>query len=378
MTVRIRARAFTLVELMVGLVVLIFVMSLLFQVMSSTTDIWKKTTSKVGTFQAARAAFESMTRNLSQATLQTYFGYADASGASVPLFNPSYRLPSGMARDQIASQYLRSSELHFLSGPAATLLQAAGQAGAVTSGHAIFFQAPLGFAYNGQYEPYQGLLTVCGYFVEFGDRSDLLPAHLGTGGGFRYRLIEVLQPAERNAIYDSTNAKHSSGAPLPDASYDLNWVRDALADDSSRHVVAENIILLLFLPKLAGLEEEARDGSANGDFLTPDFNYDSRLWEKTGAPSVLGTRTRNQLPPIVEVIMVAMDERSAQRLAEKYGSQPPLEALGLTGLFQNPAQLHHPDGGDLKTLETALQAERVDYRIFQSDIQIQGAKWSDD
>jgi uncharacterized protein (TIGR02599 family) len=378
MSVRNRTSAFTLVELMVGVVVLVFVMGLLFQVMSSTTDIWKKTTGKIGTFQAARAAFEAMTRNLSQSTLQTYYGYADSSGAPVPLFTPSDRRPTGMTRSRIASQYLRSSELHFLSGPADSIMQEAGQTGVQTSGQAIFFQAPLGFAYNNKYEAYQGLLTVCGYYVEFGPRSDLLPSYIGTSGGYRYRLIEVLQPAERNSIYDSTNALNSSGAPVVDSTYDVNWVKDALAEDSVKHVVAENIILLLFLPKLAGAEETVRDGNADGDYLSSDFRYDSRQWEKTSTPSATRTRSRNQLPPIVEVVMVALDERSAQRLADKYGSQPPLEALGLLGLFQSSAQLHQPDGGDLKKLETALQAEKLDYRIFQSDVQIQGAKWSDD
>ncbi len=367
---------FTLIELLVGVAVFMLIMGLLFQVLSSTTDVWKSTTGKVGSFQAARAAFEAVSRNLSQSTLQTYLGYADSSGKPVPLFNPSFTLPAGLSRSQIATQYLRSSELHFLSGPTTDIFSIAGVNGLITPGQCIFFQAPLGFVYDGAYKPYSGLITTCGYYLDFSDSKNQQPSFISSSRGYRSCLVEVLQPAEKNSIYDSTNALSASGAPVSDSTYDLKWLQTAMTRKESRHVVAENIILLLFLPKLSPADEAKKNnGVSDGSFLAPSYAYDSRNWESGYSGNAkVAPYTLNQLPPIVEVVMVALDERSALRLADKYKSQPPLVALGLTSRFANPTDL----SGDLDALEQKLQGEGLAYRVFRSDIQIEGAKWSDD
>jgi len=370
--------AFTLIEMLVGVAVMALIMTLLFQVFSGTTDIWKNTTSKVGSFQSARAAFESISRNLSQSTLQVYLGYADSSGAPVPLFNPSFKLPAGMGRNQIPTQYLRGSELHFVAGPTSDVFGDAGVSGLTATGQCVFFQAPLGFVYDELYKPYEGLVTCGGYYLELIDTKDLQPSFISSQRGYRSCLVEVLQPAENNAIYDSTNALNAN-APVADSNYDLQWLRSAMSSKKSRHVVAENIILLVFLPKLAPIDEKARNnGNADGTFLAPSYAYDSRSWESGySGDGKVAPYTRNQLPPLVEVVMVALDERSAGRLAEKYGAQAPLSALGMASAFRDPAALHGPSG-DLAALETRLQSENLTYRVFRSDVQIEGAKWSDD
>lgn len=373
---RFPSRGFTLIELLVGVAVFMLIMGLLFQVLSSTTDVWKSTTGKVGSFQAARAAFESISRNLSQSTLQTYLGYADSSGKPVPLFNPSFTLPAGLNRSQIATQYLRSSELHFLSGPTADIFGIAGVSGLDTPAQSIFFQAPLGFVYDGAYKPYSGLVTTCGYYLEFLDSKNQQPSFIPSSRGFRSCLVEVLQPAETNAIYDSTNALSAGGAPTSDSTYDLKWLRAAMTRKESRHVIAENIILLLFLPKLSPADEmKKNNGVSDGSFLSPQYAYDSRNWESAyPGKAKVAPYTLNQLPPIVEVVMVALDERSALRFADKHSSQPPLSALGLSSKFTKPSDLN----ADLAALEQKLQSEGFAYRVFRSDIQIEGAKWSDD
>ena len=120
---------FTILELLVSTAVLSMIMVLLLQSISSSSTLWTRTTGTVQAFQAARAAFESMTRNLTQATLQNYYGYADSSGNPVPLINPSFKLSSGngLKRAQIPAKYLRASELHFVCGPADALLTQANE-----------------------------------------------------------------------------------------------------------------------------------------------------------------------------------------------------------------------------------------------------------
>lgn len=367
------------------MVVLAVIMILLFQTLSSSSAIWTRSTGKMQTFQSARAAFESMTRNLAQATLQSYQGYADGNGNPIPLINPSFKLPTGVTRDRVPKQYLRMSELHFLSGPAQEIFVRAGVAGVNPSGHGIFFQGPLGFSTDEKYQLNQSLLNVCGYYVQFsGDEN--VPSYVATSKNPpiahpRYRLMEVRQTAEANAIYTSTNELDASG--LPRSVYDLDWLKTlSLSTTTSRHLLAENVIFLLFLPKLATEEEKLRGGTGDGSYLAPQYEYDSRSWE----PSYNGTApkvalTRNRLPPVVEVVMVAIDERSAVRLGEQYGAggQPPLEngavrsALGLDTKFKSAANLQG-DTGDLAFLEKGLDSLKLNYRIFHTEVRLRASQ----
>jgi uncharacterized protein (TIGR02599 family) len=363
------------------MVVLGIIMMLLFQTLSSSSTIWTRSTGKMQTFQASRAAFESITRNLSQATLQSYQGYADSSGNPIPLINPSYHLPGGVSRNRVPTQYLRQSELHFLSGPAADIFQRAGISDLAASSHGVFFQAPAGYSSNSAYILNQSLLNVCGYYVQFGD-NEQVPTFVKNAANApgtipRYRLMEVRQSSEANAIYSSTCELDSSG--LPKSDYDLRWVTDLdLSTVTNRHVLADNVILLFFLPKLSSGEEKLYGAAGDGSYLSPQYQFDSRSWEPNfnGAAAKLPL-TRNRLPPIVEVVMVAIDERSAARLEERFGSggQGPLanstvrSQLGLDTGFQNPSALHG-DNGDLARLEKGLDALGLNYRIFQTEVRL--------
>ncbi|MEQ1853294.1 MAG: hypothetical protein ABMA01_17075, partial [Chthoniobacteraceae bacterium] len=90
---------------------------------------------------------------------------------------------------------------------------------------------------------------------------------------------------------------------------------------------------------------------------------------------------RNQLPPVVQVAMVAIDEPGAELLADKFGSDPFL-GINYSTLFRNPSMLEDnpataaPGDGDLAKLEAILAAKRISYRIFSTNVSIRGAKWS--
>ena len=51
--------------------VLSLVMLVLLSITGTTQSIWKQTSQRIDSFQVARSGFESMTRRLSQATLNT-------------------------------------------------------------------------------------------------------------------------------------------------------------------------------------------------------------------------------------------------------------------------------------------------------------------
>jgi len=380
-----KRRAFTILELLVAMAVMALLMVVIGGMFSAVSKSWKSSTGRAASFAAARAAFEGMSRNLSQATLATYLSYADSSGNPVPLINPSFKPSSGnVTRSSVPTQYLRMSELHFLTDNAAKLFATAGISisGNGTTGQAVFFQAPTGFVQLQDNRPKSSLLNVLGYFIEFGSDDTFKPGAVSSlvPTRSRYRLMEVAQPAERNGIYESTCEVDSQG--LAKYSYDLRWlaklilVTPTASTPLEKQPLAENIITMALLPRLSPAQ------STNPAELTSDYSYDSRAWEPSSNKSE-DSRHRNQLPPLIELVLVAVDEPSAQKLAQLYGgadgSSPPFADGSVRGkvdldtLFKDPTKLE----ADIQTLEDGLNKLQVSYRVFRTTVAMHGAKWTD-
>ena len=83
------------------------------------------------------------------------------------------------------------------------------------------------------------------------------------------------------------------------------------------------------------------------------------------------SNTFNQLPPLVQVVMVAIDERSALRLPNQ-STPPNLGVANFSKLFTEPEKFDQ----DLKTIEEALILQKITYQVFNSMVPIEGAKWS--
>ncbi|HEY8965322.1 MAG TPA: prepilin-type N-terminal cleavage/methylation domain-containing protein, partial [Candidatus Methylacidiphilales bacterium] len=299
---------FSLVEVLVAAVVLVIIMAMLAILVGQTGKVLKKTTAKIEAFQNARAAYQTMTARLSEATLNTYLDYYDASFARRTAANASTFAPA---------YYARASDLHFVVDRGGVLLPD-GDA-AAHPGCAVFFQAPLGYAASSAYAGMPNALNACGYYVDFGAEQTTLPAFIQnlTKPRYRYRLLEFLQPTDAFALY-STPASGNTTA------YEA-WFRSFLPPAVARQkaplrVLAENIVALVILPQSSSLDTTAA--------LAPAYAYDSR------AGTIL-TATHHQLPPLLRVAMVALDEPSAQRLSpDGDASKPALIAAALNGRFQ--------------------------------------------
>ena len=118
--------------------------------------------------------------------------------------------------------------------------------------------------------------------------------------------------------------------------------------------------------------------------LCPNYEYDSTVTSNEIPPlNPLDPEInpKNQLPPVIQVAMVALDESSAERLSSKYPGRTGLGFL-TEGLFKRAERLEddpnteEPGDGDLHELEQRLISERAAYRIFSSNVSIRGAKWS--
>jgi len=216
--------------------------------------------------------------------------------------------------------------------------------------------------------------------------------------------MELMQPAESMSVYDLD--PKGGTAPLPGSDSgrrQLEWFSKSLTG-ASRPVrpVAENIIALVIWPKLSKQDEDLRRASGKS-VLSPNYTYDSSLLSFTsgqvGSPqfpiflndgaklknkSDLGEASeinpKNQLPPIVQVTMVAVDELSASRLNDAKGNKATIDLV--EGLFTSACAFGSPLSAqtqyeqDLKELEKRIVAAKLTYRVFSTNVSIRGAKWS--
>jgi uncharacterized protein (TIGR02599 family) len=335
----VRVQGFTLIELLLSMTIVSILMIMLVTITGQTSAVWRDTTGKSNQFREARNAFEAITRNLSQATLNTYYDYYGEDGKSRKESDPATFVPA---------TYGRQSELRFQTGRASTLL---GGGSAVYPGHALFFQAPLGFTSDVDNAGLENLLNTWGYYVRFRDDPDR-PAYLTGTSRHRFRLMEFMEPAEDLKIYAEPE----------------DWL-DTVPGGTKSHVIASNIILLSFLPKLPS-SGPAGDPTVDpgGDGLAPAYAYDSTT--RGAADKGPEFNSFHQLPPVVEVLMVAIDETSASKLEN--GATPP--SFDLEGRFQDASPARRKE--DLKHLEQTLANMKVSYRVFSTEVSLRGAKWS--
>jgi uncharacterized protein (TIGR02599 family) len=392
---------FTLVELMVSTAIIGLIMLVLVGMTNQTAQTWRNATEKIEKFQQARDGFESMTRKLSQATLNTNWDYLDSAGNV-----RDKNVGSTQFNSFVPVYYGRVADLRFVSGP---MSQTGGFAGLspdkVRPGHGVFFQAPFGVVTDSiNLGAMDNLLNTWGYFVEAGGDPQR-PTFIDNANvpeRWRTRLMEFMQPSEKMSLYDPTDKTYK-------------WFTVGLTDTNRPvRVLAENILTLIILPKLSKADEDARAIKQNSvaAMLSPQYIDDSTLTLNPGAnggtdPGAINPK--NQLPPILTVTMVALDDRSAQRMADKYchnaetiiqnshggsATGTPSEMLmgmdaaankvsvNYSTLFTDATKLEddpnttQPGDGDLYQLERVLTNEKCTYRIFTSNVSIRGSKWS--
>ncbi|PTX99988.1 hypothetical protein DB346_19470 [Verrucomicrobia bacterium LW23] len=342
------SKAFTLVEVLTAVTLLLVIMAVTATVMDQTTRAWRQTNSKIEAFQNARAVFDVMTARLAPTTLNTYLDYYDAAG------NP-FRLATSPA-SFTAARYGRYSDLHFICGAAQTLVNPLPPNYSRVSSGAVFFVAPTGLAADADRRGTGGLLNASGFFLAFGSDRGHRPYYITTPETYRWRLMELSVPTESLTVFGTSTGNA--------------WFQTPVSEGKVRPV-ADNVIALVVWPRLSPADDPA------GTALSTDYTYNSRT-AATWSGSVQPVQA-HQLPPTLQVTMVVIDESAARRLAT--GSTPPPQIDAITaGLFNaNPASggnlvQHYEE--DLRTLEQRLTDSRIAYRIFSSTISLKEAKWT--
>jgi len=362
--------AFTLVEVLVSMTVLLILLLISAQVIGTVQSTWTTSNARISQFREARTAFDIITRNLSQATLNTYVDYDNS------YLNPSSTTTAG-ATTLTPQNYVRKSNLRFVCDQAAALVPQAG--GLVnTPGHALFFQAPLGIAHNAAYVGLDRLLCGRGYFVQYTSddffRPEILPAGLPR---YRYRLMEFSPPAEKNLIYSGQDAAGTqnnewfAGAGVP-----LEQEENGPANPGLTRPIADNIIALIISPQT----ETDPNGVLEPTAIAPNFAYDSLTVGAAGAVgggggNLAGQGTQHLLPPLVKVVLIAIDEKSADRLTQGDTSGTPPFGATISDLIDEDTEAANLNV-TLEQIAQELRNRRVNYRIFSATVVLRGAKWS--
>jgi uncharacterized protein (TIGR02599 family) len=315
----------------------IIMVALMLVIVQSTATTWRRNTERSKSFASSRAAFESMTRTISQATLNTYQDYYDAT-------SPNRLNRASGSLTFVPAAYGRRSELHFITGTNLVTGQVGG---------AVFFTIPFDYDPNSTNPATGGQLNGMGYFVRY-TTNPSLPGFITSASSNPpcYRLFQFIQPTSALKVMNT----NFSGA---------NWfTTDVNATPPTNcFPLAQNIVGFAILPKLSDRE------STNPGILASDFGYNTRMdWPST---STNQPTNMHQLPPVVRVVMVALDDTSALRIQS---ATPPTSALGYdpATIFTNAVGLE----SSLSNIATSLTAKKLNYRIFRADIPIRAAKWS--
>lgn len=315
--------AFSLLEILVAVAILGILVVALSALNNQTLNVWRQASGRAETFQAARAAMDTLVRTLEVATLNPYWDYDNRA-------NPS--------------RYVRMSNLAFVCGPAADLLGTS-----YGPGSAVFFQAPLGRTEVDARSQLQLLLNTVGFFIEYRNVHSHLPASLQLSPRRRSCLMQVQTFANEMGVFADTNS----------ANPDNSWFDDSALLTRST-VLAENVLFLVVRPL-------RRSGSATVDLTAAEFRLDTRL----GETEITQPSTSNQLPPLVEVALVAASESSVRRISETDGYRIPSTLL--INRFENPANLDV----DLESLTADLSRKGLDVRTFRQTFVLPNSRWSE-
>lgn len=348
-----KPEGFTILELLVACSVLVIMLGLISIAISQMASAIKTSTSKVDAFQSARTSMESVSRTLGIATLNTYWDYYIPSQGSYTNRGNSTTAPSA---------YGRQSDLQFL----ATNL-GGGLNGMDTVTHGLFFQAPIGYSTNTNAIQPPGCLNACGFFVAYGGDPGLATMLANNAklssitNKPRFRLYQWLRSADGLSVVPSTGVL-DTGTWMGSAVLKTNVSSSAVGQSFGIRPLAENIVAFVV---------RVPDTSAT---IASNYGWNSRTNWSSGSTSQ--PTTMHQLPPIVEITMVAVEESAVNRLAGSASSSSDAASkLGITGigsLFSDSSQYD----ADLQQVTDGLSSKSVPYRVFTATVPLRESRWS--
>ncbi len=325
---------FTLIEVLLGMAILSMLVVLLLSATNQASSTVKRATNAIEAFAAARAAQDLISQRLSQATLNTYWDYYDSSGNQQST-NTNTFLPAAFGR---------ASDLQFVVNQNTDI--------PATAGQEIYFHTPEAFSGTTNYQSIQGLLNSCGYFVRYGSDTTFRPTLLNTPLRWRYRLMQSIEPTEFFSVYTNSALLGTN----------QTWTTNLSSNTNYMHPIADNIIAMIVWPRLSPNEDPA------GTNLTLNYTYDSKNYTGTSYTNSWA----NQLPPIVQITFIAIDEPSAVRMDTLSSTPPAIITTALNGKFTNVTNYQ----ADIDSVMATLASNAINARVLNASVVLRESKWS--
>lgn len=351
---------FTLVEILVAATITVILVAILLRITTLASTTVTLSTQALTAFSSARSAFDTMTQNLSQATLNSYFDYYDAAGNRRTNSNLSNFVPATFGR---------ASDLQFI-------VRANQQE--ARYGQEVYFQAPRAYSTDAALQSSAGLLNACGYYVVFGSNQLYEPTavagQIASGKAtekYRYRLMQAMEPTEKMSVFQST----AVGGNTDQTKWLTNIQNPPILGSAYVSPLADNVIALVVWPRMS-----VNDDNTGFKLLPVNYayTYDSQANVTPKAPVVPGQAysqaiTADQLPPDLQVTMVVLDESSAAQMAAANGNSAPLKIeSALLNKFATADQYSN----DLTDLATKLTALHVNFQFFSTTVSMRESKWT--
>jgi uncharacterized protein (TIGR02599 family) len=341
--------AFSLIELMVAMGILTILMLMLTALLDQIQRSWRFSESRISQFREARVAFDLMAKNIGQASLNTYWDMVVNDEGEIERYAPT-------------------SELHFI-----TMNDVSGPLPATSTqrpfGHAVFFQAPLGF--STEYRNLNSLFNARGYFVSFGSDKNFKPSFVDSPDRYRFRLMEFRPPAEANQVFQDGKDEREQGVAQE---FD-QWYKQALSVgdgnfESHLNPLAENILMIVISPR-DSLEDAGASRNENFSTIAPNYAYNSNDPNRVLDPDDEFSSFTQQVPPLIRLTMVAIDETAA--VQNENGSSMPQELVGpIGGLFKQTQEFAR----DIEVLSQHLNERKVNHKVFSTLVLLRSAKWT--
>ena len=341
--------AFSLIELMVAMGILTILMLMMTVLLDQIQKSWRFSESRISQFREARVAFDLMAKNVGQAYLNTYWDMVVNEKGDIERYAPT-------------------SELHFITmNDVSSALPAT--ATQQPSGHAVFFQAPLGF--STEYRNLNSLFNARGYFVSFGSDKRFKPSFVKSPDRYRFRLMEFRPPAEANQVFQDGKDERDKGE---EQEFD-QWYKQALSvgeGDFESHLnpLAENILTIIISPR-DSLEDAGASRNQNFSTIAPTYAYNSNDPTRVKDPDDEFSSFAQQVPPLIRVTMVAIDETAA--VQNESGSSMPQEIVGPLGrLFKQTQNFSQ----DIQELSRHLDEKKINHKVFSTMVLLRSGKWT--
>jgi len=407
-----RPAGFTVIEVLVSTTVLAILLALVSEIVGNVQQTWRRTNAKIYQFREARRAFETIKKNLAQATLNPYMRYVYKNPKNVMSPYDGNVTSNTAMKEYPPAGWTRFSDLQFISVPSSYLLQGIGAvSGAIASQtHCVFFQLPLGQSLTQNASDQASYMSLVygaavasavqanppvatamngrGYFILYGSDIAYAPSFLKNRVNYklRYRLMEFAPPTEFNDIYNLANAydplQATGTATPPQPSSNVaseptsKWITEVAAGSTTpnylawSHAIADNVVALVVSPQTP----VASSSSTLPTSIAPNYYYNSSEYQITSNASNLANEPSYafNLPPQVQITMIVIDEATGASLATLPVAQTTPPITWQVGWFN----LATSYATDLAAVESTLIGLKANYRIFTAVVPIRNSRWN--